>query len=208
MKKIIAALGIIITLPAFAQQNDLPSNLENRSNELEDVIIQGNRIQVPFSQTTRDIQVITQEQIEQLPANSLNEVLSYISGVDIRQLGPFGTQTDVSIDGGTSEQVLVLINGIKMIDSQTAHNMMNIPISLNAIDHIEVLRGAAARVYGINALSGAINIVTKKENSSFLIADVQAGSSFKNKDEGDGSGIYGGGSAEITGNFGTEQQSH
>src|SRR5690606_39600299 len=75
MKKIIAALGIIITLPAFAQQNDLPSNLENRSNELEDVIIQGNRIQVPFSQTTRDIQVITQEQIEQLPAKSLNEVL-------------------------------------------------------------------------------------------------------------------------------------
>lgn len=208
MKKIIAALGIIITLPAFAQQNDLPSNLENLSNELEDVIIQGNRIQVPFSQTTRDIQVITQEQIEQLPAKSLNEVLSYISGVDIRQLGPFGTQTDVSIDGGTSEQVLVLINGIKMIDSQTAHNMMNIPISLNAIDHIEVLRGAAARVYGINALSGAINIVTKKENNSFLIADVQAGSSFKNKDEGDGSGIYGGGSAEITGNFGTEQQSH
>jgi len=208
MKKIIAALGILISLPAFAQQKDLSVEKQDQSNELEEVIIQGNRIQVPFSQTTRDIQVITQKQIEQLPAKSINEVLSYISGVDVRQLGPFGTQTDVSIDGGTSEQILVLIDGIKMIDAQTAHNMMNIPISLNAIDHIEVLRGAAARVYGINALTGAINIVTKKEKSSFIIADVQAGSSFKNKEEGDGSGIYGGGSAEVTGNFGTEKQSH
>src|SRR5690554_8080514 len=101
MKKIIASLGIIITLPVFAQQIDLPSNQEDQSSELEEVIIQGSRIQVPFSQTSRDIQVITQEQIEQLPAKSINEVLSYVSGVDIRQLGPFGTQTDVSIDGGT-----------------------------------------------------------------------------------------------------------
>src|SRR5690606_23168265 len=101
---------------------------------------------------------------------------SYISGVDIRQRGPFGTQTDISIDGGTSEQTLVLLNGVKMIDAQTAHNMMNIPVPLSAIDHIEVLRGAAARIYGINALTGAINIVTKKGTRSSVAADVQVGS--------------------------------
>ncbi|TCK83512.1 TonB-dependent receptor plug domain-containing protein [Albibacterium bauzanense] len=208
MKKIIVILGVIIALPAFAQQKDLFPNRENSSSELEEVIIQGNRIQIPFSQTTRDIQIITQKQIEQFPAKSINEVLSYVSGVDIRQRGPFGTQADISIDGGTSEQTLVLINGVKMIDSQSAHNMMNIPIPLSAIDHIEVLRGAAARVYGINALTGAINIVTKREKYSSIIADIQTSSSFKNKEENDGSGIYGGGSAEFTGNFGTEQQSH
>src|SRR5699024_4602395 len=165
---------------------------------LKEVVIQGNRIQVPFNQSARDIQVITQQQIEALPAKSLNEVLSYIGGVDIRQRGPFGTQTDISIDGGTSEQTLVLINGVKMIDAQTAHNMMNIPVPLTAIERIEVLRGAAARVYGINSLTGAINIVTKKEKHSSVTAQLQGGSSFKNKEEGDGSGIYGGGSAEVT----------
>src|SRR5690606_249115 len=133
---------------------------------------------------------------------------SYISGVGIRQRGPFGTQTYLSIDGGTSEQSIVLINGVKMIDSQTAHNMMNIPVPLSAIAHIEILRGAAARVYGINALTGAINIVTRKERHSSVTASVQAGSSFENKEEDDGSGIYAGGIAEVTGIYGTERQQH
>ena len=207
MKKVLLTLSLIATIPSFSQQKDILPNPDILNTELDEVVIQGNRLQTPFNEATRDIQIITQKEIEALPAKSLNEVLSYISGVDVRQRGPFGTQTDISIDGGTSEQTLVLINGVKMIDAQTAHNMMNIPVPLSAIDHIEVIRGAAARIYGINALTGAINIVTKKGKQSSVTADVQGGSSFKNKEEEDGSGIYGGGSAEITGIFGTERQS-
>ncbi|UZH56046.1 TonB-dependent receptor [Salinimicrobium tongyeongense] len=211
MKNIIFTVGLLCSLPLFAQQQETSpehDNEGNPQNELKEVVIHGNRIRIPFSQAARDIQVVTQEQIKMLPAKSINEVLSYISGVDVRQRGPFGTQTDISIDGGTSEQTIVLINGVKMIDAQTAHNMMNIPIPLSAIDHIEVLRGAAARVFGINALTGAINIVTKKERHSSITAIAQAGSSFKQKEEGDGSGIYAGGRAEVTANFGNENQSH
>lgn len=186
----------------MAQEEEIPST------QLEEVVLQGNRIEVPFNQTARDIQIITQQEIQQLPVTSLNEVLSYISGVDIRQRGPFGVQTDVSIDGGTSEQSIVLINGVKMIDSQSAHNMMNLPVPLSAIAHIEVLRGAAARVYGINALTGAINIVTKKSDLPSLVALAQGGSSFKSKEENDGSGIYAGASGELTGTFGTGRSRH
>jgi len=207
MKKVLFTLLILATISSFAQQKELLGTQESQNHELEEVIIQGNRLLTPFSEAARDIQVITQKQIEALPAKSLNEVLSYISGVDIRQRGPFGTQADISIDGGTSEQTLVLINGVKMIDAQSAHNMMNIAVPLTAIDHIEIIRGAAARIYGINALTGAINIVTKKSKHSSVTADVQAGSSFKNKEKGDGSGIYGGAAAEITGIYGTENQS-
>ncbi|MDN6280270.1 MAG: TonB-dependent receptor [Psychroflexus sp.] len=207
MKKTLVTLGLIAAIPSLAQQKDTLRTPKTLSHALEEVIIQGNRLETPFNKATRDIQVITQKQIEALPAKSINEVLSFVSGVDIRQRGPFGTQTDISIDGGTAEQTIVLINGVKMIDAQTAHNMMNIPVPLSAIDHIEVLRGAAARVYGINALTGAINIVTKKEKKSSVSAAIQGGSSFKNKAEGDGSGIYGGGSAEVTGIFGSEKQS-
>lgn len=207
MKKAILSLGLLSTISIFAQQNNGGTDSEIRSTEVDEVLIQGNRLQTPFSGATRDIQVITQKQIEALPAKSINEVLSYISGVDIRQRGPFGTQSDIIIDGGTSEQTIVLINGVKMIDAQSAHNMMNLPIPLSAIDHIEVIRGAAARIYGINALTGAVNIVTKKGKRSSVTADLQAGSSFQSKDEGDGSGIYAGNAAEVTGIFGTEQQS-
>src|SRR5699024_574023 len=93
-------------------------------------------------------------------------------------------------------------------NAQSAHNMMNIPVPLEAIDHIEVLSGAAARVYGINALTGAINIVTKKSNRSFITANVELGSSFEEQAPGDGDGIYGGGSAQLVGNYGTENQRH
>ncbi|MGO1751838.1 MAG: TonB-dependent receptor plug domain-containing protein [Psychroflexus sp.] len=207
MKKVLTIAGVLAFFSGYAQQKDSIQTHNLQRDELEEVVIQGNRLDTPFDKINRDIQVVTQKQIEALPVKSLNEVLSYISGVDIRQRGPFGTQTDVAIDGGTSEQTIVLINGVKMIDSQTAHNMMNIPVPLSAIHHIEVLRGAAARVYGVNALTGAINIVTKKERRSSVTANLQAGSSFKNKEEGDGSGIYGGGSAEVTGVFGSEKQS-
>lgn len=208
MEKLVIVLISLIALPVWAQETKKFPDKKEQENELEEIIIEGNRIQLPFRQTARDIQVITQEQIQRLPARSLNEVLSYISGVDIRQRGPFGTQADLSIDGGTSEQSIVLVNGVKMIDSQTAHNMMNLPVPLSAIAHIEVLRGAAARVYGINALTGAINIITKKDSYSSITGRLLAGSSFEPKEEGDGSGIYAGGGAEVTGNFATERQRH
>ncbi|QCX52972.1 TonB-dependent siderophore receptor [Elizabethkingia sp. JS20170427COW] len=183
-------------------------NAQENTKDVQEVILQGNRMDIPFSQAARDVQVITSEEIKKLPAKSLNELLTFVGGVDVKQRGPFGTQADISIDGGSFEQTLVLVNGMKMIDSQTAHNMMNLPITLDAIDHIEVLRGAAARVYGINALTGAINIVTKKTKNSFVAVDLFGGSSFKSKEEGDGSGIYTGGGVQVTGNLGTEKQSH
>lgn len=200
-KQRLLALSLLLTTAVFGQEKD-------KKQILETVIIQGNRLEIPFHKTTRDIQVITAKEIEQMPVQSVHELLSYVGGIDIRQRAPFGGQADISIDGGSFEQTLVLLNGIKLINSQTAHNMLNIPVPLDAIDHIEILRGAAARVYGINALTGAVNIVTKKSNSSFLTTHVQLGSSFEPQVKEEGDGIYGGGSFQLTGNYGTEKQSH
>lgn len=207
LKKICPVLFLLTSAHVMAQKTDSLVDTKDQPTQMDEVLILGNRLQTPFSESSRDIQVVTQKQIEALPVKSLNEVLSYVSGVDIRQRGPFGAQADISIDGGTFEQTVVLINGVKMIDSQSAHNMMNIPVPLSVIDHIEVLRGAAARVYGINALTGAINIITKNENHSSVTANVQGGSSFKDKAAGDGSGIYGGGAAELTAIYGSPEQS-
>lgn len=198
---IILALALV-SGTAFAQHT-----ADSTSKNLNEVVIRGNRLDIPFNESSRDIQVITAKEIEQLPVHSVNELLAYVGGVDIQQRSPFGGQADISMDGGTSEQTLVLLNGIKLIDAQTAHNMMNIPVPLDAIDHIEILHGAAARVYGINALTGAINIVTKKSSKSFVTADLQSGSSFAQKAEGDGSGIYGGGGLQLTANYGNDKQS-
>lgn len=170
----------------------------DENEELEEVIIQENRLTIPFNQTTRNIQIITKEEIQKLPVSSINEVLSYVSGVDVRQRGPFGSQADVAIDGGSFEQTMVLWNGVKMSDAQTAHHSMNLPIPLVAIERIEILKGPAARIYGINALTGAINIVTKTQITDFVHVNAYVGSSFKDQEKGDGSGLYAGGGVQAT----------
>lgn len=169
-----------------------------KENELEEIIIEENRLQIPFHQLTRNIQIISKKELQKMPVSSLNEILNSINGVDVRQRGPFGTQADVSIDGGSFEQTMILWNGVKMGDAQTAHHSMNLPIPLGAIERIEVLRGPAARIYGINALTGAINIVTKTIDSDYLELHAYAASSFKNKASGDGNGIYFGGGLQAT----------
>lgn len=182
------ALPVILSstfsiLSVHAQQ---PIKLKGDTiNKLNEVVVKENRLQLPFSKQNRNIWIIDREKIKTLPARSISELLSYVSGVDVRQRGPGGLQADISIDGGTFDQSLVLINGIKVSDPQTGHNMMNLPINMDDIDHIEVLRGSASRVYGINALTGAINIVTRNPAQSGVLANLFAGSSFKNNASGD-----------------------
>lgn len=155
-------------------------------NKLNEVMVKENRIQLPFSKQNRNLWILDREKIKSLPARSVSELLSYVSGVDVRQRGPGGVQADISMDGGTFDETLVLINGIKVSDPQTGHNMMNLPITMDDIDHIEVLRGSASRIYGINALTGAINIVTRTVQKTGASASVFSGSSFK-KNEATGS---------------------
>lgn len=195
-------------LSAVSMDFNLQAQKSEDTTKIEEIVLYGNRFEIPFSQAARNVQIITSEDIQRLPVQSVNELLAYVSGVDMRQRGPFGTQADVSMNGGTFEETLVLLNGIKLINSQTAHNMLNLPIPLSAIDHIEILHGSAARKYGINALTGAINIVTKKSNKSFVSANIYAGSSFTKQDPREGDGVYGGGGIRVTGNIGTKKQHH
>ena len=96
--------------------------------------------------------------------------------MDVRQRGAFGVQTDISINGGTFDQITILLNGVNISSPQTGHNAADFPVALADIDHIEVLEGAAARIYGSSAFSGAINIVTRPYAASGVKANAEGGS--------------------------------
>ncbi|PTT03753.1 TonB-dependent receptor [Pedobacter sp. HMWF019] len=179
---IFSAVLASLSIPVLAQQENKIQSNKDTINNLNEVMVKENRLKLPFSKQNRNIWIIDSEKIKSLPARSVSELLSYVSGVDVRQRGPGGTQADISMDGGTFDETLVLINGIKVSDPQTGHNMMNLPITMEDIDHIEVLRGSASRIYGINALTGAINIVTRNPQKTGVSANLFSGSSFK-KDE-------------------------
>lgn len=126
--------------------------------------------------TGRALTIIDKTTIKQLPVQNLDELLETISGVDIRQRGVGGTQSDVSIRGGSFDQVLILLNGVNITDPQTGHYNLDIPVELADISRIELLQGSAARLYGPNAFSGAINIITEKNDKKGLSAQLTAGS--------------------------------
>jgi len=147
---------------------------------LKEVEITSNRISLPFSKKSRSIRVITSNEIVSLPATNVADLLQSIAGVDVRRRGIDGMQSDLYIRGGNFDQTLVLIDGVKMDDIQTGHHTMNAIISLENIDRIEIIKGPAARIYGQNAFTGAINIVTKNVIDNSLNLNVNYGS-FENK---------------------------
>ena len=143
---------------------------------LDEVSVTGTRAPLTVSQQARMVTVLSREDIQAAPVQSVNDLLKYAVGVDVRQKGALGALTDVSIRGGNSEQITVLLNGINICDAQTAHNTFDFPVDISEIERIEVLEGPAGRVYGTSSLLGAIIIVTKTPPSSSLSARVEGGS--------------------------------
>ncbi|HLP18278.1 MAG TPA: TonB-dependent receptor [Bacteroidota bacterium] len=142
---------------------------------LDGVVVTGSRLPMGRTGARHTVAVMDLREIEQAPARSVEELLQNVAGIDVRQRGAFGVQADVGIRGGTFEQTLVMIDGVKMIDAQTGHHNFNIPLTGADIERIEVLKGPGSRQYGPNAFNGAINIITKKHDAQFARVDVMGG---------------------------------
>ena len=154
----------------MAQENSI------KTIDLNDTEVTGTRAPMPADKAARLVQVIDKKAIEGISAHSVNDLLKMVAGVDVRQRGGFGVQTDIGVNGGTEDQLTVLLNGINISNPHTGHLTMDLPVSVDDIERIEVIEGGASRVYGSQAFAGAVNIVTKKENKSMLGAHVNGGS--------------------------------
>ena len=158
---------------------DSASMTTAREMMLEEVSVTGSRAPLTKSQAARMVTVLDRAEIQQAPVQSINDLLKYAIGVDVRQRGPIGAQTDISIRGGTQDQIILLLNGINICDHQTGHNAMDLPVDLSDIVRIEVLEGPAGRIYGSSSLVGAINIVTSsrsEKNAHSLQMHAEGGS--------------------------------
>lgn len=149
-----------MSLTAADEQSAVPL-LDSEQLTLEEVMVVAEKAELQ-SQNLRVINLLSSEQIGALPVNSVSDLLDYLPGIDARSRGANGAQTDISIRGGSFDQVIVLLNGQNMTDPQTGHYTMDLPIDLSMIDHVEVLTGTGMSQFGLSAFSGAINIVTKE----------------------------------------------
>ncbi len=154
-----AWIGLILipvfgTCPVFAAQQPLN----------EEVVVTANAYPVPFENLSRTVAVFTRDDIAKLPSRSIVEVLTQVASMDVRARSPFSLQADISLRASAYSQVLVLVNGARVNDSQTGHHNSDFPVQLQDVDRIEVLQGSGSSIYGADAFGGIVNIITRRHS--------------------------------------------
>lgn len=139
----------------------VPFLLGAQSIELDSVVVSASYLPQKNITTGRNIITLNSADLAKLPVNSIDEWLRYAPGIEIQQRGPAGSQSDIIIRGGTFQQVLVVIDGIRLNDPLTGHFSTYIPLHPEEIARIEIIKGAAAAIYGADAVGGVVNIITK-----------------------------------------------
>ena len=145
-KKLILSLSMAVLagIPCIAQ---------DINEQLEGVVVTASRLPTFLGQSARMVTVLDSLAISSIPATNINDLLKFAVGVDVRQRGPEGVQTDISLRGGTCEQIAVLLDGVSIADPQTGHNSADFPVPVSEIERIEILEGPAARTSGSRAVS-------------------------------------------------------
>lgn len=157
--KAVATTAVALCSAAFLYADEplLEDAFDPTLLQLQEVEVTSNRSQFQ-SEHFRLVANISQDEIRLMPVKTASDLLKYIPGVDLRERGASGVQSDLSMRGGTGRQVKILLNGVDITDPQTDHYSMDIPVDVQLIERIEVLQGTN---YALDAFSGAVNIITK-----------------------------------------------
>ena len=175
---VVTASTLLFALPDTVQaQKTIEPNRtgEEASVELEEVEVTASRAPIARNQATKIVTVIPAREIAAAPVTSIQDLLEYAAGIDVRQRGEGGTQADISIRGGTFDQIAVLLNGVNLSNPQTGHYSFDLPVNLSDIERIEVVSGPSSRIFGASAFAGAINIITKTGKENRISTDNYAG---------------------------------
>jgi len=131
------------------------------------VVVLGSPAPVPLAESPASVLVLPVG-TKTLSLESPQELLRQDSSISLEQRGAGGGQADLVLRGGTFEQTLVLLNGFRIDDSQTAHHNLDLPVALDAMNSIQVLHGADSTLHGEDALSGVVDFVTAAPSATSL----------------------------------------
>lgn len=134
--------------------------------KLDSIIISSQTSYINSFKVIRNVIEISKEDINKKPLLFFNDIFENASGVDLRKRGYL--QADLSIRGSTFDQNLIIIDGIPIYDSQTGHHLLDLPITNENIEKIEILKGSGSRYFGANALGGVINIIPSIKDGNIL----------------------------------------
>lgn len=167
-----------LTLPAsgtvYAEQA-----AEQNQYSFDQIVVTANRVPTKLAESAANVTVITGEEIQKSHYRNLGEVLRNINGVMISEQGHPGAGNYVRLNG--DDRVVIMIDGRRMnMDKGAASGRagydLNSLATLQNIERIEVVKGAASALYGSDAVGGVINIITKQGIKNQTSLDISAGS--------------------------------
>jgi outer membrane cobalamin receptor len=168
-KTILSIFCVLLSLSLAVCQESPQLKNANASQPLprrdESVVVTGTFIPAPLSENDRSVKSLDTRQNPLLYGPDF-DYLREDPTIDLQQRAPDGVQADLSILGSTFAETLVLVNGLRVNDAQTAHHDMDIPIPPEAVTRIEVLQGAGSTFYGADAMGGAVNFLTAPAQAS------------------------------------------
>ncbi|MDR1045571.1 MAG: TonB-dependent receptor [Candidatus Adiutrix sp.] len=158
------SLTLILTGSAWAaDEEEETAGPENQAVAMKTINVTANRVERDLMELSQTVNVITAEEIERMPANTITDVLTRIPGIDVApdiNDVPNAGMSSISLRGETTGRTLILVNGVKQVDQNKGYS--NIYISPSQIERIEVIKGPASVLYGAEAIGGVVNIITKK----------------------------------------------
>jgi iron complex outermembrane receptor protein len=148
------------------------------------VIVTGTYDPLPLEEADRPVRSIDVPAVSLL-TNTFSDLLKLDSSLDLRQRAPNSIQGDLSIRGGGFGQTLILLDGLRMNDVQSGHHNLDVPMPLESISRIEILKGAGSTLYGSDAVGGVVNFITRSPEHSELRLRTALGSFGTNQQQGD-----------------------
>jgi len=142
---------------------NVPGPAEAR--RLDPVVVTATMVPTPLGQTAATVTVVTGEEITQYNYDRLEDVFRQVPGLQVQTTGSAGKSTTLSIRGGGGQKSLVLIDGLRTA-SPTLGSTDIAELTIDAIDRIEIVRGPQSSLYGADAITGVVNIITKKGQGS------------------------------------------
>src|SRR3989449_10726209 len=136
------------------------------TQKLEPVVVTATKIETPATEVGASVSVVTEDDFRAYHYATVDEALRSVPGVDLRRSGWLGKTSSISIRGANSNQVQVLVDGVR-VKSPTLGQVDLSDLSPDLIERIEIIRGSQSTLYGADAMGGVVNIITKKGQGPF-----------------------------------------
>ncbi len=178
MSRLFLGLAVFLGVAAF-----LPAQPTAPPPKVEVVVVTGYFEPIPLEEADRAVRSINVKNLE-LVSNTFADFLRLDSSLDLRQRAPGGLQSDLTIRGGGFGQTLILLNGLRLNDAQSGHHNLDVPVPLESIETVEILKGSGSIRYGSDAVGGVVNFITRAPEASELRLRVAAGNFGVNQQRG------------------------